>query len=108
MNEPVAPASYAARRYYVGDTAYHSRRSCSAATARDPVCLITLTRLDLSRCGVCEPPELPVEYAVCHDCGWESPADECGRHRGYDGPCPACGSAKTSSQFRRGDTEGER
>jgi len=91
--------------YYRGQAAYHSTQSCSGATAREPVSLIDLTRLDLSRCRKCEPPELPAEYAVCHDCGWESPVDECERDRGYLGACPACGSAKTSSQFRPDDTE---
>ncbi len=103
MSEPVAPDVWADRRYYAGKTAYHSKQSCSGPTAREPVSLIELTRLDLPRCGECDPPETPTEYAVCHDCGWEAPVGECERDRGYRGPCPDCGSAKTSSQFRRDD-----
>jgi len=108
MSEPVTPAAYTARCYYPGGATYHSRQSCAGATVRDPVSLIKLARLGLPRCRKCDPPETPAEYAVCHGCGWDAPIDECERDRGYQGPCPACGSAKTSSQFRRDDTEGER
>lgn len=96
--QPNLTSSY----YFPGQHAYHTRSGCSNYGMSDPakVSLIELSRSDLVPCQKCRPPEKPVEFAVCGNCGWESPADECDRDRGYKGACPSCGSAATSSEFR--------
>jgi len=88
-------------KYYTGKHSYHSRKSCAnyGLRIRDKESLIAISRTDLSPCQKCDPAEKPVEYAVCDECDWMSPVDECEREKGYKGACPACGSAYTRSAF---------
>jgi len=39
------------------------------------------------------------EIALCIDCEWNKDVEDCERDRGHEGPCPACGSARTKSAY---------
>jgi hypothetical protein len=92
----------AEREYIPGKHRYHEQAECANRGIQSPekTSLIQLSRTELTPCKKCQPPEKPTEFAVCLDCERESPVGECERNRGYKGACPACGSPKTTSEFR--------
>jgi hypothetical protein len=90
------------KKYYRGRHSYHERENCANQGVHPPetTSLIEMRRADMGPCGKCNPPDPPTEFAVCRDCGWQCPIEECEREKGYKGACPACGSPKTTSAFR--------